>query len=414
MTDATRSQLEQAYRLIQQDDLDGAIAILKPIVAAEPDNADAWWLMAHAVSEAQDAREPLENVLRLRPDHAEARQLLNELEQEASLDTFGDAPEPFPQDVSLDNLFGDAPEPPSAPSTVSSSELDELLGQRPVPSGTEDLSFLSSDTTSDFSSFDMDEPIEAPTDDLFVDPFAGSEPGFVADALQEEQKKADSRKAKRDKAAKEREKAERERAKQQAKLEQEAAKSVKAPLDPLEAERRFNTRPNPAVLAALFLVIVVVVGGGVTYALLPRLLNQSAEAPTIPVTPGTVVTVAPAADVNSAIQATNDLFAANKFAEPKTAVVQTALGDTFQVQVCGVAGPKLLEDVNKAMDIVAQEASKIKDLVKAAGVLFVNCARPDSKLFVATAPMDAIVLYVNGGMSDKKTYRAQWKRGSGQ
>src|SRR5581483_5906330 len=397
MTDATRSQLEQAYRLIQQDDLDRAIAILKPIVAAEPDNADAWWLMAHAVSEPQDAREPLENVLRLRPDHAEARQLLNELEQEASLDT-----------------FGDTPEPPSAPSTVSSSELDELLGQSPVPSGAEDLSFLSSDTTSDFSSFDMNEPVEAPTDDLFVDPFAGSEPGFVADALGEEQKKADSRKAKRDKAAKEREKAERERAKQQAKLEREAAKAakaVKAPLDPLEAERRFNSRPNPAVLAALFLVIVVVVGGGVTYALLPRLLNQAAEAPTIPVTPGTVVTVAPAADVNSAIQAINDLFAANKFAEPKAAVVQTALGDTLQLQVCGVAGPKLLEDVNRAMDIVAKEASKIKDLVKAAGVLFVNCARPDSKLFVATAPMDAIVVYVNGGMADKKTYRAQWKRG---
>jgi hypothetical protein len=414
MTDATRNQLEQAYRLIQQDDLDRAIAILKPIVAAEPDNADAWWLMAHAVSEPQDAREPLENVLRLRPDHAEARQLLNELEQEAALDTFGETPEPFPQDASLDNPFGDTPAPSSAPSTVSSSELDELLGQRPVPSGAEDLSFLSSDTTSDFSSFDMDEPIEAPTDDLFVDPFAGSEPGFVADALEEEQKKADSRKAKRDRAAKEREKAERERAKQQARLEREAAKaaqSVKAPLDPLEAERRFNTRPNPAVLAALFLVIVIVVGGGVTYALLPRLLNQSAEAPTIPVTPGTVVTVAPAADVNSTIQATNDLFAANKFAEPKAAVVQTALGDTFQVQVCGLAGPKLLEDVNRAMDIVARQASKIKDLVKAAGVLFVNCARPDSKLFVATAPMEAIVVYVNGGMADKKTYRAQWKRG---
>lgn len=411
MTDATRSQLEQAYRLIQQDDLDRAVAILKPIVTAEPDNADAWWLMAHAVSEPQDAREPLENVLRLRPDHVEARQLLNELEQEAALDTFGEAQQPFPQDASLDNVFGDTPEPSSSPSTVSSSELDQLLGQRPVPSGTEELSFLSSDNTSDFSSFDMDEPVAAPMDDLFVDPFAGSEPGFVSDALDQEQKKADSRKAKRDKAAKEREKAEREQSKQQARLEREAAKAAKAPLDPLDAERRFNSRPSPVVLAALFLVIVVVVGGGATYALLPRLLNQSAAAPTIPVTPGTVVTVAPVADVNSTIQATNDLFAANKFAEPKAAVVQTPLGDTFQVQVCGVAGPKLLEDVNRAMDIVAQEASKIKDAVKAAGVLFVNCAKPDSKLFTATAPMDAIVLYVGGGMSDKKTFRAQWKRG---
>ena len=31
MTDATRNQLEQAYRLIQKDNLDTAIAILRPI-----------------------------------------------------------------------------------------------------------------------------------------------------------------------------------------------------------------------------------------------------------------------------------------------------------------------------------------------------------------------------------------------
>src|SRR5258706_12208438 len=82
MADATRSQLEQAYRLIQQDNLDQAIAILKPITAREPNNADAWWLMANAVSEPHDAHEALQNVLRLNPANDQARELLQQLEKE--------------------------------------------------------------------------------------------------------------------------------------------------------------------------------------------------------------------------------------------------------------------------------------------------------------------------------------------
>src|ERR1700750_2066019 len=76
MANATRTQLEQAYNLIQQEKLDQAIAIIKPITKAEPNNADAWWLMANAVSEPPDAYEALNNVLRIKPNHAEAKELL--------------------------------------------------------------------------------------------------------------------------------------------------------------------------------------------------------------------------------------------------------------------------------------------------------------------------------------------------
>ena len=77
MTDATRSQLEQAYRLIQQDQLDKAIALLRPITAAQPNNVDAWWLLSNAVSEPTDARNALVNVLRLDPNHSQAKELLD-------------------------------------------------------------------------------------------------------------------------------------------------------------------------------------------------------------------------------------------------------------------------------------------------------------------------------------------------
>src|SRR6476660_2188994 len=81
MADATRSQLEEAYRLIQQEDLDGAITILRPVTSAQPNNVDAWWLLANAVSEPDDAFDALRNVLRINPNHGQAKELLSKLEQ---------------------------------------------------------------------------------------------------------------------------------------------------------------------------------------------------------------------------------------------------------------------------------------------------------------------------------------------
>src|SRR5258706_8646204 len=79
MATGTRGQLEQAYRLIEKADLDGALKLLRPIVSAQPDNVDAWWLMANAASEPTDAYEALSNVVRLNPQHQEAKEQLDNL-----------------------------------------------------------------------------------------------------------------------------------------------------------------------------------------------------------------------------------------------------------------------------------------------------------------------------------------------
>lgn len=71
MANETRNQLKQAYAYIEQERLDEALMILRRVLSDDPDNADAWWLMANAVSEPADAAEALSNVLRLRPNHAE-------------------------------------------------------------------------------------------------------------------------------------------------------------------------------------------------------------------------------------------------------------------------------------------------------------------------------------------------------
>src|SRR2546423_4423801 len=82
MADATRSQLEQAYKLIEQDELEKALAMLRPIVRSQPNNSDAWWLLSNVVSEPTDAGEALLNVLRLDPRHSQARELLDALDKE--------------------------------------------------------------------------------------------------------------------------------------------------------------------------------------------------------------------------------------------------------------------------------------------------------------------------------------------
>jgi hypothetical protein len=77
----SRSQLQEAYQLLKRGRKVQAEAILQPIVEEEPDNADAWWLLANALSDVDAKRDAAERVLRLRPDHAKARLMLQRLKK---------------------------------------------------------------------------------------------------------------------------------------------------------------------------------------------------------------------------------------------------------------------------------------------------------------------------------------------
>jgi tetratricopeptide (TPR) repeat protein len=128
-----REQLEEAYELIQQEQLDEATAFLKPILDDNPDNADAWWLMANAVSEPRDARRALVNVLKNNPRHTKAREMLDKLNElypprddelmmmleipEIEDDPFGRAPKTSDDD--LLNLF-------DSDADIDLDDLDDL------------------------------------------------------------------------------------------------------------------------------------------------------------------------------------------------------------------------------------------------------------------------------------------------
>jgi hypothetical protein len=79
MSDVTEQALMRAYELIEEERLTEAEALLKPILDQEPDNADAWWLYAHAVSDPDTARIALNQVLKLDSNYDGAQELLVQL-----------------------------------------------------------------------------------------------------------------------------------------------------------------------------------------------------------------------------------------------------------------------------------------------------------------------------------------------
>ncbi|GIK63453.1 MAG: hypothetical protein BroJett018_12470 [Chloroflexota bacterium] len=81
MADNLQKQLERIYALIQREQTDEAMQLLRPLLDEHGDNADVWWLMANAVDDPRQARRALINVLKINPRHGRARSLLDKLNE---------------------------------------------------------------------------------------------------------------------------------------------------------------------------------------------------------------------------------------------------------------------------------------------------------------------------------------------
>jgi hypothetical protein len=79
MDDLTESKLQTAYELIKARQRDRACEILIPLVRANPDLTDGWFLLGHAVSNSQEKIRCFQKVLRLDPANQPAQKQLNRL-----------------------------------------------------------------------------------------------------------------------------------------------------------------------------------------------------------------------------------------------------------------------------------------------------------------------------------------------
>lgn len=113
---STNAQLQQAYQLIKAGSRQEAVQILMPILRAEKSNADAWWLLANAVTDPSQQRRALDEVLKLRPGDEKAARMLNNLTPAESFpgtsDPFGNAPSSHPSQPSpISDPFGGSEDP---------------------------------------------------------------------------------------------------------------------------------------------------------------------------------------------------------------------------------------------------------------------------------------------------------------
>ncbi len=73
MIDTTTTALQRAYQLIKAGNKRAARAILLPILRADQDIADAWYLLAHALADPQKRLISFQEVLRLDPGNLSAK-----------------------------------------------------------------------------------------------------------------------------------------------------------------------------------------------------------------------------------------------------------------------------------------------------------------------------------------------------
>ena len=109
---SVNDQLQRAYQLIRAGNRQESVQVLMPILRADPANADAWWLLANAVTDPNQKKRALQEVLKLRPTDDRARRMLEQLE-----------PPPPPPPVQSFDLDDDVFNDPPAAAPVTSDDV---------------------------------------------------------------------------------------------------------------------------------------------------------------------------------------------------------------------------------------------------------------------------------------------------
>lgn len=125
MSDTTNALLQQAYSLIENDELEGAQEILAPLLQDDANNVHLWWVYTHAVRDAAIGLAALERVLELDPKYPGARELKADVLEAQSND---------PDLIALE-----AREPEAA-SSATDLEIDDWEDLRPAVDSAADSS----------------------------------------------------------------------------------------------------------------------------------------------------------------------------------------------------------------------------------------------------------------------------------
>jgi len=350
----TQQELARAFELIRQDSLAEAVSIVRPITETEPDNADAWWLLANAASEPRDARRALVTVLKINPRYPKARDLLDMLNEahpprDDELMLLLEVPEP--EDTSLP-VAAPTPqfieeeedeEPTFVTSSRASAEIDDLFGDAP----------------SKKDPFAGDDDFGLPDD---VDPFA--------ELLADDGKK----------------------------------------------ERRARRGRGGCLRRILLLLLILIIIGGAAGYFLMNQDQAEDDTPLAALTPVTADAInAENAQFLEDVRTALERDAVAQFGNQTQAIfIQRADANALLVQICAEPSPNLPQTAVSAMSLTAQRVGNTTAIhpdLALVGVNIVDCSRGDDVLYRALSPLQAAIDYNNSGgtRAALSAFRAAWQ-----
>ncbi|MDX1995809.1 MAG: tetratricopeptide repeat protein [bacterium] len=404
MSMVTNQDLSRAYDLIEQERLEEARSLLKPLLEANPNNPDVWWLYTHAVEDAQEAQGALENVLRLDPQYPGASALQQQLEATRApvttggISALGSGTRP---PITLDDDFSDFDlddlDAPPARARVDEEDLDlegifddeagtsAPVGQSSPKTQTNRRQLLAALGAAAFvilaivvvllivNPFDGDDQPVEPTNvaqgggaEITSEPIGGgiTIPTFTPEATDDNVVIVPT-------------------------LEITPTETL------LETEARateLDTDPTNIVEPATETPLAVTD-------------TPIATATTIPEDIGIVEPSTPAsgADFGALYAALAGLDVVEDSAE----ITETALGRTLLVSVCSQPGAQLRQDLDSAMVNLASQAVAFTDTADAIGTRLLNCT-DNSPLNVIAVNVASAVDFVNGAIT-REEFRGQWR-----
>jgi hypothetical protein len=337
MNDDTNQVLTQAYELIESEHLVEAKALLTPILETEKDNADAWWLYAHAVQDVEAAQEALRNVVRIDPNYPGVNDLLKASETLLAPVT----PSPLRPIQHIDASRVPAI-PPTLPEKVDETWDFEDAGQGKQPSRRllmpRPLAVL------------IPVVVIVIVGGLLVFLNSANPPtaGGAATATVEEQ--------------------------------------ASIPTLPVSA---FTPIPVDTIAPSGATEEATTALSPVDHTPAPTTMSSPIEQPTS----ASVPTGDPYEPLYGALSSFT-------MPRNGIEVSQTGLGETLLVSLCTLAGPELRTALPQAMTAIASVSESLSVNVEAVGARMVNCGN-NSTLLVIAVPMDNAIAYANGELDEE-------------
>lgn len=354
----TRQELGRAFELIKRDQLEEAVAIVKPITEVEPENADAWWLLANASSEPRDARRALVNVLKINPAYPKARGLLDKLNE----------------------LY-----PPRDDELMMMLEIEDV--EPPLPSAPPPVVEEGGEAEDEFLSF-VDSGPPSEVDELFQTSAAEGKPAAF-DELEAISMEGDPF----------------------TELLAEGAKPRRRRAAAGRGRRLLRLALVAVLLVVIFVAAVVLVGGG-----------EEKEAPQAQISDPADLVELTAEQVNAENAALLEDMRASLEQDAKTGLlpdaravfVQVDAGSALVIKICAAPDPTLPQTAIQAMRMVANRAGNtpaLQGFLSEVGVTLEDCTRGNDTLYRATSPMAAVKALVENTADPQAafaTFQQSW------